>query len=238
MIGKLNDISMLYADLDDLDMATQILDESLALLEANPDLPDETRIDTLVNIASNEYHKGDIEAAAKTFERSVKLGRAVAPEYDGTISAIHSLALVYQRLDRFDDAASLQLEANDLSERLNGRHHPDTLIGLNNLALLYLKIDRVDDAIALLNEVLEVRLDIFGTDHVQTNVTRAMLGRAHKQAGQYDLAEPYLLESFDRMKNAIGKDHRYTLIAEDLLHDLYTQWDKPDQAALYQKQGE
>ncbi len=238
MIGRLNDISMLYADIDDLDKATSVLAESLALLEANPDLPDETRIDTLINIASNEYHKGDFEAAAKTFERAVELGRRIAPEYEGTISAMLSLALVYQRIDRFDDAAELQEESVALAERTYGRHHPDTLIGLNNLALLYLKNDRVDDAIALFNEILEVRLDIFGSDHVQTNVTRAMLGRAYKEASQYDLAETYLLEAFDRMKNGIGEDHRYTLIARNLLHELYTLWNKPDQAALYQKEDE
>ncbi len=233
MIGKLNEISMLYADLDDLDKATQILNESLALLEANPDLPDETRIDTLVNIASNQYHKGDVEAAQVTFEQAVKLGRSVAPEYEGTISAIHSLALVYQRLDRFDDAATLQLEANSLAERLQGRHHPDTLVGLNNLALLYLRIDREQDAIPIFKEVLEVRMDIFGPDHVQTNVTRAVLGRAYKQIGEYQNAESVLLQAFDRMLAANGPEHRYTRITESTLNDLYKLWKKPDLAAKY-----
>lgn len=234
MITRLNEISMLYSDTNELDKAAAVLTESNALLEANPDVPVETRIDTLVYTASIQYHRGDKAGCVAKFEEAVRLGRASAPEYSATLSAMLSLALVYQQLGELEKSAALHEESVAMSKRLLGRNHPDTLKGLNNLAILYLQQERTDEAITLLEQVLAARLEIFGDDHVQTAITRTTLGRAYEQAGRTDEAERQMLLAYNWMNESLSPDHRYTQVARSTLFDLYTKLDRPDEAARYE----
>lgn len=234
MIARLNGISMLYSDTNELKKAAAVLDEASALISAHPDVSVEARIDTLSNTASIQYHSGDREGSVVTFEKAVRLGRAEAPEYMSTVSSMGSLGLVYQQLGRLDESAAVQEESVAISERLVGRHHPDSLRALNNLALLYLSLDRVDEAIDLLEEVLTERLKVFGEDHVQTAVSHANLGRALGKMGNFPEAERETLTAFGWMNEHLGPDHRYTVVARQTLFELYTKFDRPDEAARYE----
>ncbi len=233
LIARLNQLSMLYSDTDELERAEATLDEADRLIETRPEVTVENRIDILVNRASITYHGGDIEGAAAVFEDAIAIGRTSAPDYKSTVDAIGSLGVVYHRLGRLDDAAALHIEATASSERLLGRHHPDTLKGFANVALLYISLERFDEAIELLDEVLTERQRLFGDDHVQTAVTKNLLGRAYSESGRFETAEGYSLDAYTWMLAELGETHRYTMVTRRSLCNLYTWWEKPEEASKY-----
>lgn len=235
LVEMLNTLSMLYSDTDELDKSALVVTEAVKLLEAHPDLGPELRLDTLVNAGSVQYHSGDIDSARLTFEQAVALGRRDAPEYETTLDAITSLALVYQKLKLYDKALPLHQESLECSERVLGRHHPDTLVGLTNVSLMYMELDRPQEAIPILKEVLDAQLDLFGRDHVKVAITTAMLGRAYMLSGEYQQAEPLILEGYEWMNANIGPEHRYTIVTRAGLRTLYERWGKPEVASRYEE---
>ena len=114
------------------------------------------------------------------------------------------------------------------------------IFGLEELGKLLLKTDQFEKAETILSECLAIR-DQAQPDDWQTFNAKSLLG--HSLAGQnkHADAEPLLLTAYERMKEREAKipaSVRAARLTEALqrLIDLYTAWDKPDQAAKWQQE--
>lgn len=235
MVEILDSITQYYSDIDELDKGLAASTEALSILDAHPQIGPIARLDTMINRASIIYHMGDVEGARPIFEQAVELGRRVAPDSESTTDAIASLALVYQKLKMYDRALPLHVESATRSEREVGRHHPDTLVSLTNLALMYIELGRSKEAVPIFEEVLDAQINLFGEDHVKVAITRSLLARAWRELGEYATAEPIGLAAYQWMNANIGPEHRYTQVARHIVHDIYADWGKPEEAKKYEE---
>jgi tetratricopeptide (TPR) repeat protein len=234
LIQRRNSLSDVYMDIDDLDTALKLVLETNELAEMSDDVSPEVMVDTLVQHASLLYHKRDREGAAPIFERAVEIGRSQAPDYQGTVDAISALAIVYTRLERYEESIKLHHEGIELRTQSRGADHPATLTARDNLAMLHGQRGEYKIAEEMFRSVLDDRLRIFGPDHVKTHLTRGTLGRAIYQQGDFERGEPMILESLEGLREILGEDHRYTIVLQNYAHEMYTLWGKPELAAMYE----
>ncbi len=233
LIDRLNSLSDVYMDIDELEQSLEIVERADALAAAHPEIPIDLKLDTLIQHASLLYHMRKAEDAAPIFEQAVELGRTHAPESDGTMSAISALAIVYTRIQRYKEAEALHHEGIEMQNRIDGPEHPSTLIARDNLGMFYLQTEDYKQAESTFRAVLEVRKRVFGDEHVKTYLTTATLGRSLAFQERFDESEEYLLPTYTRMVEVLGYDHRYTDVTRFYMRELYMRWDKPDLAAQY-----
>lgn len=233
LLNRYNSLIDLYNDIDDLDTALALVEEAEELMAAHPELSDTIRIDTLVQHASLLYYTRDLVESATIFQRAVDLGEAKQPQYNGTVDAATALAMVYTNLERYEEARAMHQKGIQMRVDTLGQEHPATLQAMDNYAIQLFRDGNYEEAQSLLEEVLEIRLRVFGDEHHKTDLTRALIGRTLILADELQQAEPILLDAHAGLIETLGPDHRYTLVARALLHDLYTKWNKPEQAASY-----
>tara|TARA_R110002096_G_scaffold173781_10_gene349160 strand:+ start:117799 stop:120039 length:2241 start_codon:yes stop_codon:yes gene_type:complete len=232
-VDRRNSLSDVYMDIDDLESSMRVVEETDRIAEQSPDLSTEIMIDTLIQHGSLLYHMVRAEDSVEYFERAVALGRAEAPEYEGTVSAISALAIVYTRLDRLEESKALHLEGVRRGTEMLGPEHPSTLVDRDNLAILYFKLGEYQKSVDEYRAVLEIRERVFGQDHVKTCLTNALLGQSLGYLGRYEEAEKYLLKGLDGVTRVLGDTHRYTSVTRSFLFRLYTAWGKLDEATSY-----
>lgn len=233
LIDRLNSLSDVYMDIDELEQSLEIVERADALAAAHPEIPVALKLDTLIQHASLLYHMRNAEGAAPIFEQAVELGRTHAPESDGTMSAIGALAIVYTRIQRYDEAEALHREGVEMQIRIDGPEHPSTLTTQDNLGMFYLQTEDYELAESAFREVLEIRKRVFGDDHVKTYLTTATLGRSLTLQERFAESEEYLLPTYTRMVEVLGYEHRYTVVTRFYMHDLYRRWGKTDLADQY-----
>ena len=232
-INRRNGLADAYMDIDDLDTALDLVEESNAMINASDGVAPEVKIDTLFQHGSLFYHKREFEAAADIFEQAVNTGRELAPEYSGTLDSIAALATIYTSLDRYDEALELHIEVIDRSIQDLGPEHPVTLVSRDNLAILYYRLGDYQQSMDLLEDILKVRLRVFGLEHVKTYLTIAGLGRNYIALDQYKEAEDKLLQANDGLIRIIGPEHRYTKLVRLELAKMYSLWGKDELAVEY-----
>lgn len=235
LIWRYNGLIDLYADIDDLDRAFALAEVAVQLLREHPEIPVEMRIDTLVQYASLYYYKQDLEQSAALFQQAVDLGHANAPEYDGTVSAIGALAMVYTNLGRYEEAQPLHEQCIEVSLKTFGPDHPATLQTEDNYAIHFMRSKEYQKGLDILLRVLPIRERVMGIDHHKTQMTHVLIGRAYLEMGQFEVAEAQFLKGYNALVEVLGPEHRYTLVARQLLYRLYTEWDKPELAMKYQR---
>lgn len=235
LVQRRNSLSDVYMDIDDLDTALELVLETNALAESSDEMSPEVMIDTLVQHASLLYHMREQPRSAPIFERAVEIGRTQAPDYQGTVDAISALAIVYTRLKRYEESIELHHEGIELRTNTLGPDNPATLTARDNLGLLHAQRGEYQIAEEMFYSVLEDRLRVFGEDHVKTHLTRGTLGRAIYRQGDFERAEPMILDSLNGLREVLGEEHRYTIVLRNYANEMYTMWEKPDLAALYEQ---
>ncbi|MCA9276015.1 MAG: serine/threonine protein kinase [Phycisphaerales bacterium] len=238
LVLRYTGLSDFYADIDDLDRAFAMADQAEVLLNEHPEISVETRVDSLVQYASLYYYKRDLEQSAEIFQRAVDLGDAQAPEYDGTVSAIGALAMVYTNMGRYEEAQPLHERCIEISVRTLGEEHPATLQTMDNFSIHWMRCKEYQKGLDILLRVLPIRERVLGEHHHKTHMTHVLIGRAYLEMGQFEIAESQFLSSYNALVEVLGPDHRYTLVAQALLRRLYTEWGKPELAAKYEQRTE
>lgn len=230
-------LTKLYSDLNELELGLELGERTIRDFDASGIDDPAMRIDTRVSLASILYHMGRVEACAPLFEEAVAIGREWLPDSNSLENAESSLAIVYTRLERYDEALELHERSIERSIATRGREHPDTLVSLDNLGVFYIQIGRSEAALALLGDVLEMRLRIFGEDHIKTYITRFMIGRAHSRLGEFEDAEAIFLSNIDGFTELLGADHRYVGIMRNDIVRMYRDWGREADAERWENAG-
>ncbi|MFK7758523.1 MAG: protein kinase [Phycisphaerales bacterium] len=233
IVDRRNMLADVYMDTDDLPTALQIVEETNKFVLESSELTPELMIDTLVQHASLLYHMRRPQDSATVFEQALEVGQKYAPDYRGNDDVIGGLAVVYSRIDRFEDSKKFHLLSIDRSIDTLGAEHPATLVSRDNLCIFYVQIGEYDEAITQLEDIIEIRLRIFGPHHVKTYLSMGVLGQAFHKTGRLEEGEAQLVGAYNGLSEILGGDHRYTQIVMGHVHQLYTEWGKPEQAQKY-----
>jgi tetratricopeptide (TPR) repeat protein len=97
-----------------------------------------------------------------------------------------NLAGLYHRLDRFDEAEKLFVEAIAIDEKAYGANHTEVAIDLNNLAWLYAQQGKFEKAEGLILRALAIREATYGAAHPDVAESLDDLAELMQQMGRID----------------------------------------------------
>ena len=128
-----------------------------------------------------------------------------------------SLATIYVRLGRYDDASKLQDSALELRTRHLGSADLDTLRSHNDLGHLLEKKGKFSEAETHYRAAYEGRVALLGEEHPDTIMAKGNLGGNLRFQARYEAAEPYLRSAYELSKRVLGPTHRSTLVRANVL---------------------
>ncbi len=141
-----------------------------------------------------------------------------------------TLALVHMRLEEFDAAEALLMDAMRIHQATTGTEHPLYARALNNLGSLRLQQRRWADARTLLEEASAISERVSGADSTDTADFREGLALALINLGEYEEAlriNRFVLRAFT--KN-LGAQHPYVAEAHTALGLVLRRLDRNDEA--------
>jgi tetratricopeptide (TPR) repeat protein len=136
-------------------------------------------------------------------------------------------------LKRLDEAEADLVRALDLTRKTLGEDHVQFASVLYDYGKVLLARGRLRDAEATFRTTVDRRRAIFGDGNMFTADAQAWLARCLVADSRFAEAEPLLLESYPILVEALGAEYPDTVAARRTLHELYTAWGKPVQAATY-----
>ena len=109
---------------------------------------------------------GDHQKAAEIIESASETLDVLSSPYK--IWAKETLALIYSRLNRLQEAAELREQNLESSINVYGLKHRETIKARVSLAWSYEKLDRPQDGIEILADVVSSARNTYGTDDPET----------------------------------------------------------------------
>ena len=77
----------------------------------------------------------------------------------------------------------------------------------------------------------------YGPDHWRTDWALATQGASLTQLARYAEAEPKLLQSYEGLRGNTGARTVHIETARRYVEELYTAWDRPDEASRFSAEG-
>ncbi|KAJ7262958.1 hypothetical protein C8J57DRAFT_1719186 [Mycena rebaudengoi] len=142
-------------------------------------------------------------------------------EHPNTLVAMGHLAITYHGLQKFSEAAALEVAVLEKMKQISGSEHPDTLTTMENLASTYRGLGRLTDAEVLQVAVLERRKQISGSEHPDTLTAMGNLALTYHGLQKFSEAEALEVAVLEKTKQTSGSEHPDTLTAMQNLAATY-----------------
>jgi tRNA A-37 threonylcarbamoyl transferase component Bud32 len=181
------------------------------------------------------HKSGQLEPARQlleaTYERQKKdLGEADA----ATLRSMHSLASVYEDLDRIKEAFALREAALQQQRDKLGEKHPDTLRSMNDLVYSYLDQQKLPEAIQLSEQTVARKREAFGSVHPETLGSIHTLAVVYAAGGKRAEALKLREDTLQVMIDKLGPEHQITLGAmQNLANSYFAAGQLPKAEKLY-----
>ena len=220
----LDNLSILYLKLGDLNPAKVAMDSALQILAGHQNSLDYAG--ALTNLGHYYQLAGDYTRAepylknAKDLVQSLKGKESV--EYAG---ALNELALLYQKLGNYKDAGALLNESRDIFEKKLGKDNTSYSTALQNLATLYQLENKYGLAEQPLKEALEIDKRLSGESSPAYLVALQNLATLYQKLGKQAEAEQFLEQVLTISAKTLGTEHPSYITTLS------------NQAALYQDLG-
>ena len=154
-------------------------------------------------------------------------------EHLDTLTSMNNLALDLKQLGQADESAHWREKDVEISTRVLGEEHPGTLISMSNLGRFYLDIGELEKADAILARTIELTRKVQGPDFYGLGFTEGAHAQCLTKLKRYPEAETELLDTDRIMRISFGDEHPATYKTVELLVELYDEWGKPEQAAVW-----
>ena len=142
----------------------------------------------------------------------------------------NNLALVYQDLGRYEDAAHLMEAALESDVAHFGEAHPTVAIKRSNLAIVYQDLGRYEKASPLLEETLQSNLVSFGEAHPYVAIARSNLALVYQDLGRYESAASLLESAMESDIAHFGEAHPEVGIKRSNLATVYKDLGRKEEA--------
>ncbi len=179
------------------------------------------------------WYLGDQEKSLKQQERAVALRRhelgATDPE---TVGAMNDLAIVLNRMGKFDQEQKILEEVVAVKRRTLGPEDPVTLRSVSNLATNLAMQGLLEDAAKLAQQTLEIQRRVEGPESIRTLRSMYNLAIMRRHLGQWVEARPLFDESLETLRRAFSPDHQDTLRVVNGLGELLLDQRRPAEARV------
>ena len=238
-LGAMSDLAFVYQSVGRLTEALPLFEQTVKLRKAKLGLEHPDTLTSMYVLAAAYSDAGRLAEALPLFEQTLEIsGAKLGPEHQVTLTAMSSLAKAYLAGEQPEKALPL---FDKLIASFRGRATPDDPGFAGVLALVALELlqhRQYAAAETYVRECLTIREKKWPDDWSFFNA-KSMLGGALAGQKKFQEAEPLLLEGYQGMKareaniSPEGKPRLPEAIQR--LIDLYLAWEKPEQAAEWQK---
>jgi tetratricopeptide (TPR) repeat protein len=242
-LTSMNNLAAVYTSQGEYTKAAPLFAKTLEIMRR--DLGEEYP-DTLTSISNQaELYRlqGQLAKAEPLLVKALEdTRRLLGQEHPDTLISMNNLGALYKGQRRFAQAEPLFVQALEVRRRVLGEEAPLTLASLNNLASLYYDQGQLAQAEPLFVQALAALRRVEGEEHPHTLTTMDSLASLYLAQRQFAQAEPLLKSGYAVLKahEAEIDDATRLRLAKALerLVELYTKWDKPDEAAKWQQELE
>jgi serine/threonine protein kinase/tetratricopeptide (TPR) repeat protein len=248
----MNGLGKLYWQTGKLDQAILLGQSALEGLKTRFGSDPKT-LTVMNNLALWYAAAGQLDRALPLMEEALQGRRQkLGPDDPATIGTMSNLAALYRKSDDCARAAELYRDALARAQRVIGAEHPQSLRTMSALGRVLMQLKEYSEAESLLRECLaaseRIQPDRWSTFNTRSLLGAALVGQAREwkvtDAAAADKklaeAEPLLLAGYEGVKarESLLPFDAKTALPESLqrLIDFYTQWDKPDDAARWQRE--
>jgi serine/threonine protein kinase/tetratricopeptide (TPR) repeat protein len=125
----------------------------------------------------------------------------------------HTIADVYRKLGRYNEALPIQRSVVEARERLFGKDDARTIASLAILSDLLNSLAMAEESIAMARDGLERARRTLGPEHVETLSWMSNLGTMLSSQRSFAEAEPLLREALEGRRRTLGNEAKDTLIS-------------------------
>jgi eukaryotic-like serine/threonine-protein kinase len=237
-LTSINNLAFGYWRAEKLDLALPLFKEALKLRQAKlgPDHPD--TLVTMNNLASGYRDSGRLDLALPLFQQAAAGIEKLQFMDQHAESTIKNLIACHERLKQYDQAETWLRKWLAVVKPRLGAGSAAYAGELWSLGMNLLVQKKYADAEPILRECLTI-CEKKQPDAWTTFNTKSLLGGALLGQKKYAEAEPLLRTGYEGLKERAANfppegKVRVTEAIQRLI-DLYTAWDKPDQAAEWRK---
>ena len=151
--------------------------------------------------------QGRLTEAVPMQERMMEISPQLEESEQWQAMSMNNLAVLYQNLERYGQAAPLAEEMLAFQQGLHDAPHPQIAMGLTNLGSILTDALRAEEAIPHLREALAMRKTIYDADHPEIASAYHNLAEATFRAGQMEAADSLFGVAIEKKATALGTDH-------------------------------
>jgi len=201
-------IGGVYIELGIYDPAQELLEEALAIREAElpPDNPD---VAESLNLLGEVYReKAEWNEAWPLYERALAIReKTLGPETQPVAAVLNNMALVLVEKGDYDEAMVLYERMLAIDRQNLEPDDPSLAISLTNIAILHVRMGDLDKARTLFERALEIREEAFGADHIFVASSLNDVGGVLNDMGDFQAALPFYERSLAVKEDVLGPDH-------------------------------
>ena len=188
----------------------------------------------LSDYALGQMYTGDLAGAERTYLEVIDQDIALlGPDHPEVASARENLGNVYFRSGQLDKTAkNLELVLAMRRKALGDDSEPVART-LANMGTVYRRAGNDEAAVRTYREAVERLSRKLGPDHLDVGTTLAGLGDTLRKLKSFPEAESALMRALAIQAKAIGEGNSASQRTIKALVTLYTEWNKPSQAAAF-----
>ncbi len=203
-----NAIGLTYLGLGAYEQAEFHLQSAFELRDSLPTCDDIERVESLDNLGTLKYERGEYAAAGVLFEQALELlERARGPDHPDSMGTLNNLAVVKQTMGDHRAAEQLQRKVLRVRRKALGNDHIDLAVTLQNLGYVLSQQGQYAPAERFYREALELRERHYGENHVLVAMTLNNLAVLLKNKGEFDEAEQMYRRALAIRLKTLGPDH-------------------------------
>lgn len=189
-------------------------ERTLALFQTPQERQTISYATTLLNCANAYRAAGQQDKALAAYEEIHGLYAALLPPEDHRVASLwNNEALLYQEMERWEDACRCLTVALDLVRRQQDETR--VAISCTNLAVSLLRLQQTEQAHRLLTEADGILRGKTPSDFHYSAVL-AGFGDCYYQMGVYEKAAAYYEQALPEIQLHMGQSHFYGIVAENL----------------------
>ena len=237
MAASLNDLAAVLNSMGRQEEAEPLLRESLAIQRHIHGEEHHTIAVTMANLAGVLRSREQYDEAEALYRDALAIQRSqLGEEHPNVAVTLMSIVLVLRAQERYEEAEPLLRESLAMRVRLFGEEHDNTAGARHQLGRLLMDMNRPEEAEPLFRDALRVSQKVNGAQNWKTAVATVGLGRVLTALGRYEEAELHLSNAYAFYESGAPGPPSRKEAALEVLVELYTAWDKPEQAAKYQSE--
>lgn len=164
------------------------------------------------------HRNGDYEAARKTYEEALALGRReLGAEHPEVASMLQRVGNLLFDQGRFEESATYSRQALALREKVLGPEHHQVGASLTSLGNALSELGRPAEALACYEHALAIQRRAFGDVSPGVAVTLNNIANVYLKQQRFELAEKQFRQVYEIRAKTLGPEHPSTALA---LHNI------------------